>query len=240
MAASSARQYVGAMDQQRVITVARGLAEALSPGDLDTTLLRITAAAVEVLPDVQYSSITIKHADDRLETVAPTDDLLCDIDAKQYELREGPCYEAAVESVHITAPDLAADERFPRYAPAALEAGLRAQAGIRLFENEASQGALNLYSTKVGAFEDLGILGELFAHQSAMALDYAREIQNLNEAVRSRGIIGQAVGIVMQRFGLDDARAFGFLVRMSQQENVKVRVLAEQLVAAAGTAPEDP
>lgn len=221
------------MDAERVIAVARGLADALTPGDLDSTLARITAAAVDVLPDVQYSSITVKHADGRLETVAPTDDLLREVDAKQYELREGPCYEAAVDSVHVTSPDLAADERFPRYAPAALDAGLRAQAGIRLFENDASQGALNLYSTRVGAFADLGVLGLLFAHQSATALDYAREIQNLSEALKSRGTVGQAVGIVMERFGLDDARAFGFLVRMSQQENVKVRVLAEQLVAAS-------
>jgi len=219
------------MEQQdRVVDVARRLASALTPGDLDATLERITAAAVEVLPDVQYASITVKHADGSLETVAPTDDVLLGIDAAQYELQEGPCYEAAADTVHVTAPDLAEDERFPAYAPVAVKAGIRAQAGIRLFQTDESNGALNLYSEKVGAFRDLGILGELFAHQSAVALDYARELANLEEAVRSRGLIGQAVGILMERFRLDDARAFGFLVRVSQQENVKVRVIAERLL----------
>ncbi|UMG93239.1 GAF and ANTAR domain-containing protein [Nocardioides sp. TF02-7] len=219
------------MDDQRILDVAQRLATALEPGDLDATLDRITAAAVEVLPDVQLASITVKHADGRLETFAPTDDVLLGVDAAQYELQEGPCYEAAVDAVHVTSPNLAADERFPRYAPMAVKAGIRAQAGIRLFDARGSQGALNIYSEHVGAFTDLDALGRLFAHQAAMALDYAREIQDLREAMRSRGVIGQAVGITMERFQLDEARAFGFLVRMSQHENVKLRTIAEELVA---------
>ncbi|GAA3822927.1 GAF and ANTAR domain-containing protein [Nocardioides panacisoli] len=221
------------MDQQDIIDVARRLAEALNPGDLDSTLGQITAAAVEVLPDVHYASITIRDADDRLETAAPTDPMLLKLDEAQYLFREGPCYEAAADKVHVTSPDLASDPRFPRYAPVAVEAGILAQAGIRLFEVNGTSGALNLYSEQVGSFGDLAVLGQLFAHQAGVALDYAREIENVREALNNRGVIGQAVGIVMERFRLDDARAFGFLVRLSQEANTKVRVLAEELVARA-------
>jgi GAF domain-containing protein len=219
------------MEEERLVQTARQLSKTLTPGDLDHTLSRITAAAVEVLPDVEYASITIMHADGRLETVAPTDDLLWGIDAAQYELREGPCYEAASDTVHVTAPDLATDRRFPRYAAVAVEAGIRAQAGVRLFDAPKSQGALNLYAHSVGAFEDLGSLGKLFTHQSAMAIEYAQEIHNLKEAIHTRGIIGQAVGIVMERYKLTDQRAFAFLTRLSQHGNVKLRRVAEQLVA---------
>lgn len=218
------------MEHERILELARGLSAALAPGDLESTLSRITAAAVDLLPDVQYASLTIRHADDRLETVAPTHDLLKVLDAAQYELREGPCYNAAVDAVHITSPDLAADQRFPRYAAVAVAAGIHAQAGLQLFDNRGSQGALNLYSENVGALADLDLLGPLFAHQSAVALDYAREVETLRLAVQGRGVIGRAVGIIMERFRLDDARAFGFLVRLSQQENIKVRDLAEDLV----------
>lgn len=210
----------------------RRLAAALRPGDLDTTLSNITAAAVDVLPDVSAASLTIKHADGRLETVAPTDEMLRELDTAQYALREGPCYEAAIDTVHVIAPDLANDERFPRYAPVVLRAGIRAQAGIRLFDSGESTGALNLYSPEVGAFEDLGALSQLFAHQSAMALDYARHIGQLQEAVATRQIIGQAVGMVMERYQVDEARAFGFLTRLSSHENVKLRLVAERLVHA--------
>ncbi|MFG1813613.1 hypothetical protein ACGFIF_07620 [Kribbella sp. NPDC049174] len=72
------------------------------------------------MPDVRYASITILHADGRLETVAPTDQLLLGIDAAQYELREGPCYQAAVDLMHIISTDLAADARFLRYSAVAV------------------------------------------------------------------------------------------------------------------------
>jgi GAF domain-containing protein len=225
------------MSEARIVEASRRLAAALRPGDLDQTLANITAAAVEVLPDVQSSSLTIRHSDGRLETVTPTHDILREVDGAQYELQEGPCYEAAVDTVHVVAPHLAADDRFPRYAPVALRAGIRAQAGIRLFDAPDSSGALNLYSDKVGAFEDLGILADLFAHQSAIALDYARRIDQLEEAVVNRQLIGQAVGMVMERFQIDDARAFGFLARLSNQENLKLRLVAERLLAAARDTP---
>src|SRR4051794_30968943 len=117
------------MADDLVIDTLRRLAETLQPGDLDHTLGRITAAAVEVLPGVHYASITVKHGDGTLATAAPTDDLLLGIDAAQYELQEGPCYEAASDHTYVTSPHLAADERFPRYAPLAVAAGIRAPAG---------------------------------------------------------------------------------------------------------------
>ena len=221
------------MENEQLAETARNLAATLTPGDLDHTLSRITAAAVELLPMVTAASITIKHADGRLETAAPTHEFLCEVDATQYELQEGPCYEAAVTSVHVTAPDLAKDPRFPRYAAAALSHGIHAQAGVRLFESPRSNGALNLYSPEVGAFADLGALGVLFQHQSSMAIGYAQEIENLQEAVRTRKTIGQAVGIVMERYELNDQRAFAFLTRLSQQRNVKLRLIAEDFVAAS-------
>ena len=73
---------------------------------------------------------------------------------------------------------------------------------------------------------------DLFAHQSAVALAYARRVDQLEEAVTNRQLIGQAVGMVMERFQVDDARAFGFLIRLSNQENLKLRLVAERLLAA--------
>ena len=215
----------------QIVETSRRLSEALAPGDLDRTLESITATAVAVLPDVQHASITVKHGDGRLQTFAPTGDVLLELDAAQYELQEGPCYEAAVDTVHVTAPHLAQDPRFPRYAPIAVAAGIEAQAGIRLFDAPTSNGALNLYSARAGALMDLGALGPLFAHQAATAIAYAREITQLREALTTRQLIGQAVGMVMERFDLDEARAFSFLTRLSQDNNVKLRVVAERLLA---------
>jgi GAF domain-containing protein len=227
------------VDDAEVTQVAQRLAGMLGPGDLEETLRGITAAAVEVLPDVDYASITVRHADGRLQTSAPTATMLRGLDATQYDLHEGPCYESVTDTVHLTAPHLAEDERFPRYRDAAVGAGIQAQAGIRLFESDHSIGALNLYSRRAGAFQDLGFLGVLFAHHSAVALQYAQEVENLRDAIVVRQLVGQAVGISMERYEFTDEQAFAFLTRLSQYTGSSLRDVA-QAVVDAGRARAEP
>ncbi|HEY0905420.1 MAG TPA: ANTAR domain-containing protein [Marmoricola sp.] len=223
------------MSDDRLLDTSRRLAASLSAGDLEHTLRQITTAATEVLPGVHHASITIRHHDGRLETAAPTDDMLLGLDAAQYELQEGPCYDAATDAMYVASPHLATDERFSRYAAVAVHAGVKAQAGIRLFDTPkpSARGALNLYSRNVGSFADISVVGQLFAHQSAVALDYARELDNLREAVKARQAVGRAVGIVMERYQLSEQRAFAFLARLSQTRNIKLRVVADELVTDA-------
>lgn len=221
------------MENDNLVAMMERLSQRLSPGDLERTLEQITEAAVQVLPGVHYANITIRHEDGRLETVAPTDDLLLDVDAAQFQLQEGPCYDAATDSTYVASPHLAADERFPRYARVAVDAGIRAQAGIRLFDTPqpTARGALNLYSRDVGTFSDMDMVASLFSHQAAVALDYARHVQNLEQALATRREIGIAVGIVMERYDLNEQRAFGFLTRLSQTSNVKLRDVASRVIA---------
>jgi GAF domain-containing protein len=214
---------------------ARRMAQTLTPGDFEQTLGRITAAAVEVLPDVTMASITIRHQDDRLETFAPTHDVLRELDAKQYELHQGPCYESATDEAYVVSPDLAADPRWPDYSKVALGAGVRAQAGIGLFDAPRFRGALNLYSDRDDAFEDLGPLGALFSHQAAVAISYAQEISDLRQAIATRQQIGLAMGVVMERYQLSEDRAFAFLARLSQDRNVKLREVAREFTASTET-----
>jgi GAF domain-containing protein len=148
-------------------------------------------------------------------------------------MHEGPCYQAATESGHVVSADLATDERFPRYGRVAVEAGIRSQAGIRLFDSERARGALNLYASEPGVFEDLTVLGALFAHQAAVAIAYAGEVSNLRKALETRTTIGKAVGIVMERYDLPDDRAFAFLTRVSQHRNVKLNQVAEEVLTAS-------
>lgn len=213
-----------------VLDSAADLAGRLRPGDLDATLHGITAAAVELLPDVDYASISVRH-DDRIDAVAPTDDLVLPLDIEQYSLQEGPCYEAATDTPQVIAPKLADDPRFPHYGPRAAEVGIRSQAAFRLFERKETLGALNLYSTQVGAFEDLERTAALFRSQAAVAIAYAHEVTNLSEALETRTTIGKAMGIVMERYQLNDERAFAFLTRLSQHRNVKLRRVADEIVS---------
>lgn len=227
------------MEERNLVKAAEELATTLSAVDLDQTLIRITSAAVEALPDVDYASITVRGPDGTLQTVAPTDPMLCEIDARQYELQEGPCYEAATSVSYVSAPDLANDDRYRRYAEVALAAGIRSQAGVRLFDAPNSQAALNLYSRRVGSFADFESLAGLFVQQSARVIEYATEIQALHEAALTRDLVGRAVGIAMERYGLSDHRAFALLTRLSEHHHVGLPVVAQSIVSASEGRADD-
>jgi hypothetical protein len=221
------------MTNEALIDTVHRLAQTLTTGDLDQTLRSITTGAVDVLPDVEQASITVLHEDGSLATVAETADVILDVDARQYELQEGPCYQAAVDSSHVISTDLATDQRFPRYGRYAADKGFRAQAGIRLFDASKGRGALNLYSSKAGAFDEIDMLSALFFSQAAVAIAYAGEVSDLQAAVNARATIGKAVGIVMERYELSDDRAFAFLTRVAQHRNVKLRLVAQETIAAS-------
>jgi GAF domain-containing protein len=230
---------VADMEEHELVGAAEELAATLSPHDLDHTLARVTSAAVDALPDVDYASITVRHEDGTLETVATTDQSLCDLDLRQYELQEGPCYEAAMDVPYVSATDLEHDERYPRYAPDAAKLGIRSQAGIRLFDAPNSQAGLNLYSRRVGAFADFESVAALFARQSATVIEYARELQALHEAALTRDLVGRAVGIAMERYGLSDHRAFALLTRLSKHHDVALAVVAQSIVSASEGRADD-
>lgn len=126
-------------------------------------------------------------------------------------------------------------ERWPRFAPVALERGVATMCSFQLFtSNDGTAGALNLYAGQPGVFDESSLdTGALFASHAAIALYGAKRSAQLTEALRSRDAIGQAKGILIERFTLSEDRAFAMLVRSSQETNIKLHAVAEWLVDEA-------
>ena len=121
------------------------------PTDVGETLRALTVGAVDAIDGADLASITTRHRDGRLETVAATDPLVEGLDARQYELQEGPCYETATDETFTVSFDMAHDGRWPRYGPVAAEAGVHAQLGIALAsDDDGSRSALNVYAPGSG------------------------------------------------------------------------------------------
>jgi GAF domain-containing protein len=123
------------------------------------------------------------------------------------------------------------EPRWPAYVPAALGAGVRSQLAVKLHLDEGTMGSINFYSTlhdEVG--DDARALAGLFATHAAIALAHAQERESFGEGLQSRRTIGQAVGVLMERYDMSEDRAFGFLVRASSHSNIKLRAVAEELV----------
>jgi GAF domain-containing protein len=214
-----------------ILEAVQDLQSRLVPGDLDSTLHAITQAAVEVMPGVDHASLSLRHTDGSLNSYAVTGDVIVRLDERQFELHEGPCYDGATSNPFVVSADLLTDPRYPQYGPFAANLGIRSQAGIRLFENGKTVAALNLFGAEIGAIQNVAALSRLFAHQAAVALAYSMEIQGLHDALSSRTRIGQAVGIIMERYKLPEEQAFAFLTRLSQHGNIKLRRIADELVA---------
>jgi len=197
----------------------------------EKALRELTASAAANIPGVDFASITVRRKEQPLQTLAATDPLADHVDQLQYQLREGPCYAAVSGDRLILVNDLATADDFPRYGPRAAELGVGSQLAVQLL-HDGEQAGLNLYARRTEAF-DLATtqIAELFATQAAAVLDYATQVEQLGEALHSRTDIATAVGILMERYGIERDNAFTFLVRHSNSMNVKLRALAQQVIA---------
>jgi hypothetical protein len=196
----------------------------------ETALESLTLSAAANVPGVDFASITILGKARTLRTIGATDPKAETLDALQYELHEGPCYAAVTEERFVLVHDLAVDGRFPRYAPRAAELGAGSQLAFQLVHN-GDRAGLNLYAHGPAAFDQSTVhLAELFGTHAALVLSFAGQVEHLSEALHVRTDIGTAVGVVMERYGISREKAFAFLVRNSNDRNVKVRTLALDII----------
>lgn len=195
----------------------------------DAALEGLAVAAASNIPGADLASITLRSPDGPLRTLAATDPLAGQADQLQYELREGPCYDAVTSDRFVLVTDLVTS-KYPHYGPRAVDLGLGAQAAIQLLDGRDHAG-LNLYARARGAFDRTTVeFAELFATQAAALLGYVEQVEQLSEALHSRTDIGIAVGVLMERYQIDRHRAFGALSRISQNRNIKVRALALDVI----------
>ena len=208
-------------------------ARALYEGQtVDETLQRMVEVARDSVPGFDQVGISTVDRKGHVETRATAGDLVTALDAVQYGLGEGPCVDTLRGAYVVVAPHLGEDGRWPRYTPAALDKGVRSQLAIKLYlDQEGTLGGINFYSTTSASIDPQAeSIAELFATHAALALGNARERETLNEALLTRQVIGQAIGIVMERYQINSDRAFEFLVRASSVGNLKLREVAAELV----------
>ena len=179
-----------------------------------------------------HASVVFVHARKRIETVATTHPAIATLDIRQMELGEGPDVSIVEGRNSVLVDDTQTEDRWPGWAAAAAEAGLRSLVGVRLYTSERTFGSLNLYDSRPHHFsEDDRQVAHVVARHAAIALAKAHDSDHLWRAIDARKLIGQAQGILMERYDLDEERAFEALRRYSQDNNVKLRDVAAKVVA---------
>jgi GAF domain-containing protein len=202
-----------------------------APNDLASQLGVIVDVARNSMPEIDHAGISVAHRDGCVETKAATSDLVHELDQLQYSLGEGPCLHAIEADPIVVVQDARSDTRWPRFMEAAVERGLRSQLGLRLYLDEQTRGGLNLYSVSSDTIDpETQDLAEIFASHAALAMGRVRVEENLSAALASRTTIGMALGLVMERYGMDQNRAFAYLTRIASSSETKLRAVAEHLV----------
>lgn len=180
-----------------------------------------------------------------MTTAASSDPVVVVLDRLQIDSDEGPCLDAVAEEGTVYADDLATSQRWPQFGPAAVDAGIRSVLAFRLSARRAS--ALNLYARMPAAFGATDrAKGLIFATLAGIALDTAEQRadeeernDNLHHALRTRELIGQAQGILMEREHITGDQAFDVLRRASKHLNTKLRDVAHTLIQT-GETPTQP
>ncbi len=224
---------------QRVALMSADIGGVLeSMDELSDYLERVVHAVRRHVEGCDEVGVTILSGD-RPHTAAYTTVQTLEIDAAQYALDEGPCLDAARHRRENRVDDVCVDDgHWPRFTEQVSQEGMRALLALPLVSGDQCVGALNLYGWRVGAFRDLDVTLVRVAAQrcadavvSLTALDGMRRLAGqLEQAMASRAVIEQAKGIVMAMRGLSEDEAFEVLRRSSQDRNIKVRELAQQVV----------
>ena len=200
--------------------------------DLEQTLDRTLELACEAV-GCDSAGVFLLHGHKRVESAAVTDTTVEKADRLQLECGKGPCLEAMADHETFVIDDTATDPRWHEWSARVAEIGYRSVLSIRLFTNQHTIGSLNLYARRPAAFgPDEVAVGQILGRHASVALATARNEDSLRQAVDARHVIGQAQGILMERFDLTVDQAFSVLRRYSQDRNLKLRAVAEEIIAS--------
>ncbi|MEK0155030.1 GAF and ANTAR domain-containing protein [Arthrobacter oryzae] len=201
--------------------------------DTEAILNVIVLAAQELIPHAAEASISLVTGRRTVQSRAASGELARKVDALQSEKGQGPCLDAAYDSRVVRVPDMRNEERWPDFAQAAYDAGARSMLSIQLFVEGDKLGALNLFGEDVNVFdEESEQIALLVAAHAAIAFSDAKEIAQLTQALDTRDLIGQAKGILMERFKITPQQAFLVLTKASSESNIKLKDVAAHLASS--------
>lgn len=222
---------------QKLQAIQTGRAE-----DLPAALIELTSAAASAIPGAAYAGITlVSTKDGGVATPAASHEYAALLDEVQQKHHEGPCLHAARRGEAVLVNDIAADDRWPSYRQEALTSTpVRSVLSLPMFSDARRLGALNAFADNPDAFDDTSRnVATVYAALGALAWGSVVLHRQMVAAVQSRDLIGQAKGMLMERYKIDAQQAFNMLRKLSQNSNVPLRTVASQLVAASGVAGND-
>lgn len=181
--------------------------------------------------DCTHAGVVFAKRGRHAEVAAVTDPALVGIYLDQAAAGDGPLVTALTGLQTVKIRDTTTDERWPDWIGRVRELGVRSVLDVPMNVSDHTVGVLGLYSSRTDAFDvDDEAIAQILARHAAVALATARHEEALTKAVDARKLVGQAMGILMERHNLDSDQAFAVLRRYSQATNTKLRLIAQELI----------
>lgn len=200
-----------------------------APG-VDETVQAVVEFALDAL-NCDYAGVALRAAGGRPEVPAVTDPVVAEIYRFQMAGANGPLVKCMQDRASVTVPDLVVDTRWPEWSKKVLELGVRSVLDVPLWTGAGTVGVLGLYSAQPDAFgPDEEAVAYILARHAAVAVATARREEHLRVAVDARKLVGEAMGILMERYSLTSDQSFQVLRRYSQDTNTKLHEVARQLI----------
>jgi GAF domain-containing protein len=208
-------------------------------GNLDEALRRIVDATHQLFA-VDGAGLMLIDPDQLLRNIAVSDQRVDHLEELQIKHGEGPCVDAFEEKELVHADDLAAEDRWPKFCPAAVERGLRAVLASPIPYNQHAIGVVVVFSAKAQPWSPEGELA-LVAFTDLAALTIANTMQSeqrgelaeqLQRALDARVVIEQAKGALVAREGLSEREAFERMRRQARSQRRRVVEVAAEVMAA--------
>ena len=203
-----------------------------APG-VEETIDAVVQFALQAL-SCTYAGVALYARGSRPEVAAVTDPVVADVYDLQLTSQTGPLVTALQEKTTVLIRDTTSDDRWPEWAAKVAALGVRSVLDVPLVTGGGAHqtvGVLGLYSPAADAFDaDDEALAQILARHASVAVASARHEETMAQAVDARKLVGQAMGILMERFDVDGDRAFAILKRYSQDTNTKLRDVAQHLI----------
>ena len=198
--------------------------------DVEETVQAIADFALKAI-GCTYAGVVLTVPGDSFEIPAATDPVVAEILELVLATGQGGTPEAIRTGTSVLVTDTAAESRWPAWTAKLRDLGIRSALFVPVRTTTETIGALALYSDLVEAFDrDDEAIAHILARHVSVALATVRREQNLNLAIDARKLVGQAMGILMERHNLDSDTAFAVLRRYSQDTNTKLRDVAQQVI----------
>ncbi len=241
--ASDLRGYGGDMTgstrETRLVEALVTLADTLVAGyDLVELMHYLVDVSVELL-DAAAAGLVLADGDGRLDVLASTSETTGLLEMLQIRTGRGPCFDCYRTGEPQTIEDVAAEaDRWPQFAPLALEQGFRSVHAVPMRHRDRTIGALNLFRGEPGelaeadrraaqALADVATIGIL---QVRATREVAEVNEQLEHALASRIVIEQAKGILAEYGGLTMDQAFTELRGHARRRRLALTRLAQELV----------